>query len=54
MLKKIKYCCESHVDIAFDEFLVENETFPNLEKSKDCKCDYCDENAQYLLKIENF
>jgi CxxH/CxxC protein (TIGR04129 family) len=50
MLRENKYCCEEHVDIAIDEFLVENETFPNLEKIKDKKCDYCDKKAQYVLK----
>lgn len=49
MLKENKHCCEEHVDIAIDEFLVENETFPNLEETKDSMCDYCDKNAQYVL-----
>lgn len=54
MLKRNKYCCEDHVDMAFDDFLVENEIFPYLEKTKDCKCTYCDKDAQYVLKTENF
>lgn len=54
MLKKIKYCCEDHIDMAFDDFLIENETFPCLEKSKDCKCNYCDKVSEYVLKTENF
>lgn len=54
MLKENKYCCDEHVDIAFDDFLVENETFPNLEKANDCKCNYCDKDASYILKTNDF
>ena len=54
MLKRNKYCCEDHVDMAFDDFLVENEIFPYFEKTTDIKCTYCDKNAQYVLKTENF
>lgn len=38
--------------MAFDDFLVENETFPYLEKTKEYKCTYCDKDAQYVLKSE--
>ena len=49
MPKEIKYCCEAHVDIAFDDFLLDNETFPNLEKCEDVQCSYCNDNAKYVL-----
>lgn len=45
-----KFCCEEHTDIAFDDFLVETETFPNFEKTANKKCDYCDNDAIYILK----
>lgn len=43
------YSCENHIDIAIDDFLVKNETFPILNSSKECKCDYCDDDAVYVL-----
>lgn len=43
------YSCENHIDIAIDDFLVKNETFPILNSSKDRKCDYCDDVAVYVL-----
>lgn len=43
------YSCENHIDIAIDDFLVKNETFPILNSSKDRKCDYCDGDAVYVL-----
>jgi CxxH/CxxC protein (TIGR04129 family) len=49
MQSETKYCCEKHVDIAFDDFLVENETFPCLEKSENYQCSYCNDPAEYVL-----
>lgn len=51
MQEKNKYCCEDHMDMAFDDFLVENEVFPNLENSKNIPCTYCEKEAIYVLKI---
>jgi CxxH/CxxC protein (TIGR04129 family) len=45
MLKRDNCCCENHVDMAFDDFLIENETFPYLEKIQKHKCNYCDNDA---------
>lgn len=53
MLRRNKYCCENHVDMAIDDFLLENETFPYLEKTEQCKCAYCDKTAEYVLKTED-
>lgn len=50
MREKNKFCCEDHVDMAFDEFLVENETFPYLETIEGVKCSYCNKIAKYILK----
>lgn len=49
MQKENKYCCQEHVDIAFDDFLVENETFPYLEKAREHRCSYCEKDAVYVL-----
>ena len=51
MQNENKLCCEEHTDIAFDDFLIENETFPNVERVDEGKCDYCDNKANYILKI---
>lgn len=49
--KGISYCCEDHTDIAFDDFINCNETFPYLEKVTDNeKCSYCEKKALYVLK----
>lgn len=45
-----KFCCMEHMDIAFDDFLVDNETFPNIEEVKDGSCSYCDNKAKYILR----
>lgn len=37
--------------MAFDDFLVENETFPHLEKCSDKKCSYCNAEAKYELQL---
>lgn len=51
MIKESKYCCENHIDMAFDDFLLQNETFPYLEKIENTKCSYCTNDAQYVLKL---
>lgn len=52
MEKEIKYCCDDHVDMAFDNFLVDNETFPYLVNTKGHKCTYCNKEANYALKLK--
>ncbi|WP_426351040.1 CxxH/CxxC protein [Alloiococcus sp. CFN-8] len=50
-MKKAIYCCEEHVDMAFDDFLLEIEETPDLMKvDKDTSCDYCSEKALYCLE----
>lgn len=49
MKKESKLCCEKHIDMAFDDFLVENETYPILKKCEDGCCSYCSEKASYIL-----
>lgn len=51
MQEKNKYCCEIHVDLAFDDFLVENGTFPHLQEYERGKCFYCNSNSKYLLAL---
>lgn len=47
---KDKYCCNLHIDFAFDDFLLETETFPFMEVISDTKCSYCNNEAIYVLK----
>ena len=50
-MKKVICCCEEHVDMAFDDFLLETEDTPNLVKAeKEVSCDYCSEKALYCLE----
>lgn len=57
--KYIKYSCNDHIDIAIDDFLVENETFPYMfysngqdPGSNEPKCSYCSKTALYTLKLK--
>ncbi|MDD3223193.1 MAG: CxxH/CxxC protein [Clostridium sp.] len=48
--KNIIYACERHIDMAFDDYLVDNESFPELEKADSKhKCSYCEKEAEYEL-----
>lgn len=47
--EKSKYFCEEHLDRAFDDYLVENEEFPNVIEVTGHKCDYCEKQAKYKL-----
>jgi len=44
-----KYCCNFHLDMAFDDFLLETETFPVLKIASSKKCSYCNNEATYVL-----
>lgn len=48
------YCCEEHLDDAFDDFLVINETFPVVNAASFKKCSYCDSPASYELDLQQF
>lgn len=43
------YSCDDHIDLAIDDFLVENETFPLLSKAEEGTCSYCEKAAVYVL-----
>jgi len=45
------FCCIDHSDIAIDDFVNENETFPIMEISEANKCGYCMCAAAYVLKL---
>lgn len=45
------FTCEEHVDIAFDDFLSINETFPVFNETRSVTCSYCNKPALYVLKI---
>jgi CxxH/CxxC protein (TIGR04129 family) len=48
--------CQEHVDMAIDDFILENEMFPVLEafegsgKNDNELCSYCSSAAVYILK----
>lgn len=50
-LKNSKYyACEDHIDIAMDEFINDNETFPELVDNTIEKCSFCHNNSKYEIK----
>lgn len=44
------YACEDHIDLAMDEFINDNETFPELIDNTTEKCSFCDNNSKYEIK----
>ncbi|WP_368489174.1 CxxH/CxxC protein [Clostridium sp. BJN0013] len=52
MPEKNKYCCSEHIDISFDDFILDNETFPYLISTENHKCTYCNKEAKYILKLK--
>ena len=44
-----KFSCEEHIDMAIDDFLVEEERFPSVDKTSNNKCDYCSNKAIYIV-----
>lgn len=48
------YACEDHIDLAIDDFLVENETFPVLSKADNGTCSYCENAAVYVLNKSEY
>jgi len=53
MIKKSKlYTCEEHIDAGIDDFVNNIEQAPNIELTKDNKCDYCEKNAVYEISLE--
>jgi CxxH/CxxC protein (TIGR04129 family) len=47
---KIFYSCLEDYDMAIDDFILEYETFPLIEKDEDHVCDYCKERSTYRLR----
>ena len=43
------YCCQEDYDMAIDDFIMDQETFPVMEEDKDHKCQYCDEPSAYVI-----
>lgn len=50
-MKEIIKSCSEHLDIAFDDFIYGNETYPILLKSESGNCDYCTEKSEYDLYL---
>ena len=50
---KTMYSCLEDYEMVIDDFIIENETFPVIEKDEDHICDYCKNKSAYRLrKIE--
>lgn len=47
--EKSKYFCEEHLDRAFDDYILENEEFPDVTEAEGHQCDYCEKPAKYKL-----
>lgn len=45
------FACKDHIDMAMDEIINETESFPIIENVKEEKCDYCNNMAEYIVKI---
>lgn len=51
MEKQCICSCEEHLDMAFDDFLVEYEIWPELKKAEEAlSCSYCGSKAIYCLE----
>ncbi|MGL5243579.1 MAG: CxxH/CxxC protein [Sarcina sp.] len=42
--------CQEHIDIAIDEFINDNNTFPKLIENDFGKCSYCNEKSKYEIQ----
>jgi CxxH/CxxC protein (TIGR04129 family) len=49
--EKNKHCCEEHLDLGFDDFLAEFETFPVMREVDNESCSYCSKMARYVLEL---
>lgn len=47
---KMIYSCLEDYDMAIDDFILEYETFPLIEKDEEHRCDYCQEKSAYRLR----
>ena len=47
------YCCIEDSEIAIDDFVLENETFPVMEEDTEHICFYCSEPSAYVLSKKN-
>jgi len=45
----IIYCCNEDYDMGIDDFILEHETFPIIEKDEEHHCQYCSEKSLYRL-----
>lgn len=39
--------------MAFDDFINDNETFPDFKYVSDKKCSYCSNKAKYMLTLKS-
>ena len=42
---EIIYCCNEDYDMGIDDFILEYETFPIIEKDENHNCQYCKEKS---------
>lgn len=45
------YSCLEDSDMAIDDFILEHETFPIIEKDEEHLCAYCSSKSAYRLSL---
>lgn len=45
------YSCLEDYDMAIDDFILEHETFPIIEKDEEHLCAYCSSKSAYRLSL---
>ena len=45
------YSCTEDYDMAIDDFILEHETFPIIEKDEEHLCAYCSSTSAYRLSL---
>ena len=48
---KMIYSCTEDYDMAIDDFILEHETFPIIEKDEEHLCAYCSSTSAYRLSL---
>lgn len=44
------YACKEHIEMAIDDIVNKVEVAPQITKTENKKCSYCNEQAEYEIK----
>lgn len=47
---KKNFACDDHIDMVMDEYINDNETFPELIECETETCNYCKNKSKYEIK----